>query len=136
MGRSGGSDAPATGYDKASLAEDIHRLLLALGHADEVSLVGHDIGGTVSYAYAAAHPDSIRRLTVIEAPQIDESLYQFPSVTPAGPGFWNFGFCYPYVGCCGQPGGESSQSSWRPYGVRSRMLLANRSRSTPRAVVE
>ena len=89
---SGGSDAPATGYDKASLAEDIHQLLLALGHADEVSLVGHDIGGTVSYAYAAAHRDSIRRLTVIEAPQIDESLYQFPSVTPAGPGFWNFGF--------------------------------------------
>ena len=26
------------------------------------------------------------------APQIDESLCQFPSVTPAGPGFWNFGF--------------------------------------------
>ena len=89
---SGGSDAPATGYDKASLAEDIHQLLLALGHADEVSLVGHDIGGTVPYAYAAAHRDSIRRLTIIEAPQIDESLYQFPSVTPAGPGFWNFGF--------------------------------------------
>ena len=89
---SGGSDAPATGYDKASLAEDIHQLLLALGHADEVSLVAHDIGGTVSYAYAAAHRDSIRCLTVIEAPQIDESLYQFPSVTPAGPGFWNFGF--------------------------------------------
>ena len=89
---SGGSDAPATGYDKASLAEDIHQLLLALGHADEVSLVGHDIGGTVAYAYAAAHRDSIRRLTIIESPQIDESLYQFPSVTPAGPGFWNFGF--------------------------------------------
>lgn len=46
----------------------------------------------MSYAYAAAHRDSIRRLTVIEAPQIDEGLYQFPSVTPAGPGFWNFGF--------------------------------------------
>ena len=41
---SGGSDVPATGYDKASLAEDIHQLLLVLGHADEVSLVGHDIG--------------------------------------------------------------------------------------------
>jgi pimeloyl-ACP methyl ester carboxylesterase len=89
---SGGSDAPATGYDKASLAEDIHQLLLALGHAGEVSVVGHDIGGTVAYAYVAAHRDSVRSLTVIEAPQIDESLYQFPSVTPAGPGFWNFGF--------------------------------------------
>ena len=89
---SGGSDAPATGYDKASLAEDVHHLLVALGHADQVSVVGHDIGGVVSYAYAAAHPDSVRRLTVIEAPQFDESLYQFPSATPAGPGLWNFGF--------------------------------------------
>jgi pimeloyl-ACP methyl ester carboxylesterase len=89
---SGGSDAPATGYDKAALAEDIHQLLLALGHADQVSLVGHDIGGIVSYAYTAAHRASVRRLTVIEAPQIDESLYQFPSATPAGPGLWNFGF--------------------------------------------
>ncbi len=42
---------------------------------------------------------------------------------------------YPYVGCCGQPGGESSHSSWRPYGVRSRTLLANRRWSTPLAVV-
>jgi pimeloyl-ACP methyl ester carboxylesterase len=89
---SGGSDAPATGYDKANLAEDLHQLLLALDHADEVNLVGHDIGGTVAYAYAAAHRNSIRRLAIIESPQIDESLYQFPSATPAGPGFWNFGF--------------------------------------------
>jgi len=89
---SGGSDAPARGYDKASLAEDVHQLLVALGHAGQVRLVGHDIGGSVSYAYAAAHPDSVRRLALIEAPQFDESLYQFPSATPAGPGLWNFGF--------------------------------------------
>ena len=53
---SGGSDAPAGGYDKATLAEDIRQLLLAMGRTDQVSLVGHDIGTTVSYAYAAAHP--------------------------------------------------------------------------------
>jgi pimeloyl-ACP methyl ester carboxylesterase len=89
---SGGSDAPATGYDKGGLAEDVHQLLVALDHDDQVSVVGHDIGGIVSYAYAAAHPDSVRRLAVIEGPQFDESLYQFPATTPAGPGFWNFGF--------------------------------------------
>ena len=89
---SGGSDAPAAGYGKASLADDLHQLLLALGQAGEVSVVGHDIGGTVAYACAAARRDSVRRLAVVEAPQIDESLCQFPSVTPAGPGFWNFGF--------------------------------------------
>ena len=89
---SGGSDAPAGGYDKATLAEDIRQLLLALGRADQVSVVGHDIGTTVSYAYAAAHPDSVRRLALLEGPQFDETLYQFPAITPAGPGFWNFGF--------------------------------------------
>ena len=89
---SGGSDAPAGGYDKATLAEDIHQLLLALGHSSQVGLVGHDIGAIVAYAYAAAHPDSVRRLALLEAPQIDETLYQFPSMTPAGPGLWNFGF--------------------------------------------
>ncbi len=30
---SGGSDAPATGYGKAGLADDIHQLLLAVGQA-------------------------------------------------------------------------------------------------------
>ena len=89
---SGGSEAPEGGYDKATLAEDIHQLLAALGHAGEVSLVGHDIGAMVAYAYAAARPGSVRRLALLEAPQIDETLYQFPALTPAGPGMWNFGF--------------------------------------------
>ena len=89
---SGGSDAPATGYDKATLAEDIHQLLLAIGHAGQVDVVGHDVGTMVSWAYAAAHPDSVRRLAVIEGPRVDESVYQVPALTPAGPGLWNFGF--------------------------------------------
>ena len=62
------------------------------GHADEVSLVGHDIGGTVSYALRGCPqglgtaPDCCRG-----APDRREPL-PVPSVTPAGPGFWNFGF--------------------------------------------
>jgi pimeloyl-ACP methyl ester carboxylesterase len=89
---SGGSDAPTDGYRKSTLAEDIHQLLVGLDLAEEVSLVGHDIGMMVAYAYAAAHRDSTRRLVVIEAPLADESLYQFPSLTAQGPGLWNFGF--------------------------------------------
>ena len=89
---SGGSDAPATGYDKVTLAKDIHELLLAIGHAEPVNVVGHDIGAILSYSYAAAYPDSVRRLAVIEGPRVDESVYQGPSLTPDGPGLWNFGF--------------------------------------------
>jgi pimeloyl-ACP methyl ester carboxylesterase len=89
---SGDSDAPAGGYDKATLAEDIHQLLAGLGLAKQVSIVGHDIGTLVAYAYAAAHRDSTRRLVLTEAPLPDEGLYRFPSLTPQGPGLWNFGF--------------------------------------------
>src|SRR6202042_3907639 len=45
---SGGSDAPAGGYDTATLAEDVHQLLAGLGLADEVNLVGHDVGTLVA----------------------------------------------------------------------------------------
>jgi pimeloyl-ACP methyl ester carboxylesterase len=89
---SGGSDAPEGGYDKATLAEDIHQLLLTLGMPDDVNVVGHDIGTMVAYAFASAHPDSTRRLALLEAPLIDETLYRFPSIAPTGPGLWNFGF--------------------------------------------
>ena len=44
---SGGSDAPTDGYGKSILAEDIHQLLVGLDLADEVSVVGHDIGTMV-----------------------------------------------------------------------------------------
>jgi pimeloyl-ACP methyl ester carboxylesterase len=88
----GGSDAPTDGYTKSSLAEDVHDLLVGLGLAEQVSLVGHDIGTMVAYAYAAAHRDSTSRLVLIEAPLAGETLYQLPSLTPQGPGLWNFGF--------------------------------------------
>jgi pimeloyl-ACP methyl ester carboxylesterase len=88
----GGSDAPTDGYTKSSLAEDIHDLLVGLGLAEQVRLVGHDIGTMVAYAYAAAHRDSTSRLVLIEAPLADETLYQLPSLTAQGPGLWNFGF--------------------------------------------
>ena len=89
---SGGSDAPESGYDKAALAEDVHQLLVALGLEEQVNVVGHDIGTMVAYAYAAAHRSSTRRLVLLEAPQVDETAYELPALTQAGPGLWNFGF--------------------------------------------
>lgn len=88
----GASDAPAHGYDKKTLAADVDGLLgqLALDH--DVRVVGHDVGTMVGYAYAAAHPDRVRRLVLTEAPIPDESIYQLPALTPRGPGAWNFGF--------------------------------------------
>jgi pimeloyl-ACP methyl ester carboxylesterase len=80
---SGGSDAPEGGYDKATLANEVHQLILALRLDDAVSIVGHDIRAIVAYAYAAAHRRTTRRLVLLDAPQIDEILYQLLAVRPA-----------------------------------------------------
>ncbi|GAB3809423.1 CFTR inhibitory factor Cif [Micromonospora zhanjiangensis] len=88
----GGSDAPASGYDKKTLARDVHDLLAQLGLEQDICLVGHDIGTMVAYAYAAAHDDQVSKLVLTEAPIPDQGLYQAPSLTPSGPGLWNFGF--------------------------------------------
>lgn len=44
------SDAPPSGYEKTTLAADIHQLLVLLGHDTDIRLVGHDIGTMVAYA--------------------------------------------------------------------------------------
>jgi pimeloyl-ACP methyl ester carboxylesterase len=62
----GDSERPAGGYDKRTMAEDIHQLVQQLGHG-RIFLVGHDIGFLVAYAYAAVHPDEVRRLVLLEA---------------------------------------------------------------------
>jgi pimeloyl-ACP methyl ester carboxylesterase len=89
---SGRSDAPATGYDKATLAADLHGLLAHLGLNHDIRLVGHDIGTMIAYAYAAAYPSDVDTLVLSEAPIPDQSIYSFPALTPHGPGVWNFGF--------------------------------------------
>ncbi|GII78961.1 hypothetical protein Sru01_39430 [Sphaerisporangium rufum] len=88
----GKSDAPAGGYDKKTLAADLHGLLTTLGLRRHIRLVGHDIGTMVAYAYAAAHPGDVAKLVLSEAPIPDKTLYTFPSLTAGGPGFWNFGY--------------------------------------------
>ncbi len=62
----GGSDKPESGYDKKSMAVDIHELTSSLGF-DRVSIVGHDIGLMVAYAYAAQFPLTTERVVLMDA---------------------------------------------------------------------
>jgi pimeloyl-ACP methyl ester carboxylesterase len=62
----GQSAAPADGYTKAAMAQDIHALLDSL-KLDRVRLVGHDIGLMVAYALAAQYPQAVDRLVLMEA---------------------------------------------------------------------
>lgn len=57
---------PATGYDKKTIANDIWRLLNTTLGITEFHLVGHDWGGPTAYALAAAHPDAVKKLAILD----------------------------------------------------------------------
>ena len=88
------TEKPKSGYDSATLANDLVALMDALGY-ERFSVVGLDTGMVISYALAADHPDRVARLVVGEAP--------LPGVTiprplplflpgPAVPQLWHLTF--------------------------------------------
>jgi pimeloyl-ACP methyl ester carboxylesterase len=62
----GGSGKAESGYDKKNMAVDIHELTSSLGF-NRVSIVGHDIGLMVAYAYAAQFQQDTERVVLIDA---------------------------------------------------------------------
>ncbi len=62
----GQSATPPAGYDKKTMAQDVHALMVALGHR-KASVVGHDIGLMVAYAYAAQFPADVDRIVLMDA---------------------------------------------------------------------
>lgn len=57
--------APGGEYDRASYVEDVGNFVDHLGMEDLV-LVGLSMGGSNSVAYAAAHPDRVKALVVVD----------------------------------------------------------------------
>lgn len=62
----GNSSKPETGYGKKNMAVDIHELVRALG-IRSASIVGHDIGLMVAYAYAAQFPSETDKVVLMDA---------------------------------------------------------------------
>ena len=62
----GNSSKPEAGYDKKTLAQDIHALTTSLGF-QRVAVVGHDIGLMVAYAYAAQYSTEVSRIVLMDA---------------------------------------------------------------------
>jgi pimeloyl-ACP methyl ester carboxylesterase len=62
----GQSAAPAGGYTKKEMAQDIHALMVKLGYP-KARIVGHDIGLMVAYAYAAQYPGEVDRIVLMDA---------------------------------------------------------------------
>ncbi|CAG5131062.1 unnamed protein product [Candidula unifasciata] len=67
----GESDRPqgVQQYRMPLLVEDVRLLIEALGFKSCV-LVSHDWGGAVAYAFAAAHPEMVERLVVMNIPPV------------------------------------------------------------------
>lgn len=62
----GDSSRPQGGYDKKNMAVDVHTLVSLLGF-DRATIVGHDIGLMVAYAYAAQFPQGTERVVLMDA---------------------------------------------------------------------
>jgi pimeloyl-ACP methyl ester carboxylesterase len=55
-----------SGYDKKTMAQDVHALARLLG-IDKAGVAGHDIGLMVAYAYAAQYPGEVDRAALLDA---------------------------------------------------------------------
>lgn len=85
----GDTARPATGYEKANIARDIHALVAALNFGPRVTVAGHDMGGMVAYAYAAQYRDQVSRLVVMDVPLPGIDPWKEISTTPRT---WHFRF--------------------------------------------
>ncbi|MEV6797177.1 alpha/beta fold hydrolase [Micromonospora rifamycinica] len=84
----GGTERTAGGYDAASLAMDQVRLLDAFA-VQAAHVVGFDVGAAPAFALAAAHPDRVLSLTIVEA--VISGLAGAEAFLGSG-GPWWFGF--------------------------------------------
>ena len=64
----GGSSKGHTDFRKATMAEDIVRLLQYLNINEPVHLVGHDIGGMIAFSIAHRHPRLLKTVCWGECP--------------------------------------------------------------------
>ena len=82
------SSKPSGGFDKKTQAGDVAGVMDTL-KVEKADLVTHDIGNMVGYAFAAQHPERVRRFVLIDAP--------LPGVGPweeilKNPLLWHFRF--------------------------------------------
>jgi pimeloyl-ACP methyl ester carboxylesterase len=63
----GGSTAKSGGYDAATMAQDLQELITAL-KLQNPYIVGHDVGGQVTYAFVRRYPRSLRGAMILDAP--------------------------------------------------------------------
>ncbi len=87
------STHPEGGYEKTSQARDLASILDRLA-VDQVTLVTHDIGNMVGYAFAAQFPQRVTKWIVMDAPLPGLGTWEKQLVNPL---VWHFNFRGPDV---------------------------------------
>jgi pimeloyl-ACP methyl ester carboxylesterase len=85
----GDSEKTQTGYDTKTLAEDIYQLVKKLGYS-KIYIVAHDWGGPVAYSYAAAHPEDVRKMIILDTLLPGFGFEEAGNFSPTG--LWHFSF--------------------------------------------
>jgi len=90
----GESGKPASGYDKKTMAADIHALVKHLGY-NKANVAGHDIGLMVAYAYAAQYREEVKKLVLMDAliPGVEPMFSKY-----SGKAWWWGFFSWPASG--------------------------------------
>jgi pimeloyl-ACP methyl ester carboxylesterase len=86
----GESEKPLAGYDKATMAADIHALIHGMGRS-RINLVGRDIGVMVAYAYAAQWPQDVAKLVMLDVPLPGTHVWD-EGLAKRDPQIWHFQF--------------------------------------------
>lgn len=83
----GKSDKPSTGYEFATLVDDIRQFLAAL-KIDRVTLVGHSLGGLETASFAEAYPEKVQKGVYLDSaypysePGVRQILANIDSLAP------------------------------------------------------
>ncbi len=85
----GYSSKPESGFDKKTISRRLREFVHALG-LSHITLVGHDLGGHVAYAYAAQWPEEVSHFVFIESSL--PCFGQEEAMDVAKGGSWHFGF--------------------------------------------
>jgi pimeloyl-ACP methyl ester carboxylesterase len=85
----GDSEKSLTGYDKKTLADDIYQLVKKLGYS-KIYIVAHDWGGPVAYSYAAAHPEDVKKMIILDTLLPGFGFEEAGNFSPNG--LWHFSF--------------------------------------------
>lgn len=76
----GDSTGKPTGYDKATLARYVHKLIAERLGVRDARVIGHDFGAAVAFQYASQFPDDTARLGYLDlplpGPAIDAPTYR------------------------------------------------------------